>query len=180
MADVLGGHLFSADYGLEREDWGDELNAFQGEWECNKWPQYSWMVDGAKVYKIIYSEYDYSIAEKVDEYCFKADIEGKPIVCNHEGEKITEFRMKKEDCFLDVDNSTIINHDYIKFSDRTTPPVIPDDPVIGMTEDEVLASSWGRPSSRNTTTTKGGIHEQWVYRRGYLYFDNGILTAIQE
>ena len=180
MSDLLDGELYSADVGLERENWGDELNVFHGEWECKKWPQYSWMIDGTRVYRIVSSEYDYSIAEKVDEYCFKADIEGKPIVCNQEGERITEFRMKGDERFLDVDNSTIVDHDYIKFSDKTTPPTIPDDPVIGMTEDEVIASSWGRPSSRNTTTTIDGIREQWVYRRGYLYFENGILTAIQE
>lgn len=50
---------------------------------------------------------------------------------------------------------------------------------IGMTKEEVLASSWGRPQSINTTTYSFGVHEQWVYGGGYLYFENGILTAIQ-
>ena len=52
---------------------------------------------------------------------------------------------------------------------------------IGMTSDQVIAqSSWGRPSSVNRTTTSAGTREQWVYgSRNYLYFTNGILTAIQ-
>ena len=51
---------------------------------------------------------------------------------------------------------------------------------IGMTQDEVLKSSWGRPQSINTTTYTFGTHEQWVYGgRNYLYFENGILKTIQ-
>ena len=51
---------------------------------------------------------------------------------------------------------------------------------IGMTSEEVRGSSWGKPDSINTTTTKYGTREQWVYGIGnYLYFENGKLTAIQ-
>ncbi|BCZ47613.1 hypothetical protein psyc5s11_36800 [Clostridium gelidum] len=51
---------------------------------------------------------------------------------------------------------------------------------IGMTKSEVLASSWGKPKDINKTTTKYGTNEQWVYSGNrYLYFDNGILTSIQ-
>lgn len=51
---------------------------------------------------------------------------------------------------------------------------------IGMTADQVLVSSWGRPERVNTTTTARGSREQWVYRgSNFLYFENGILTAIQ-
>lgn len=51
---------------------------------------------------------------------------------------------------------------------------------IGMTKDEVLGSSWGNPEDINKTTTQYGTHEQWVYgTRSYLYFDDGILTSIQ-
>lgn len=31
----------------------------------------------------------------------------------------------------------------------------------------------------NRTTNIHGTHEQWVYDGGYLYFQNGILTSIQ-
>lgn len=51
---------------------------------------------------------------------------------------------------------------------------------IGMTQAEVIASNWGRPESVNRTTTARGTHEQWVYGlSSYLYFEDGILTAIQ-
>ena len=54
---------------------------------------------------------------------------------------------------------------------------------LGMTQEDALASSWGKPHHINRTTTLTGEREQWVYQRGvrnnYLYFDNDILTAIQ-
>lgn len=55
---------------------------------------------------------------------------------------------------------------------------------IGMTEEQVLVSSWGKPTYLNKTTNQYGTYEQWVYRYGdynsdYLYFENGILTSIQ-
>lgn len=55
--------------------------------------------------------------------------------------------------------------------------------IIGMTEGQVLAS-WGSPESVNRTIFKNHTREQWIYSQwphfGYLYFDNGILTAQQD
>lgn len=54
-------------------------------------------------------------------------------------------------------------------------------PSIGMTMQQVEGSNWGGPNKVNKTTTVSGTSEQWVYNdQGYLYFTNGILTAIQE
>ena len=55
---------------------------------------------------------------------------------------------------------------------------------LGMTEQDVLDSSWGKPDEINRTTYTFGVHEQWVYRgayynNSYLYFEDGILTTIQ-
>lgn len=51
---------------------------------------------------------------------------------------------------------------------------------IGMTMDEVLVSSWGKPSHVNKDITARHVREQWVYgSRNYLYFDDGILKTIQ-
>lgn len=50
---------------------------------------------------------------------------------------------------------------------------------IGMTPAQAKATCWGSPRSVNATTTAYGRHEQWIYRGGYLYFDNGILTSVQ-
>ena len=38
----------------------------------------------------------------------------------------------------------------------------------------------GRPYKINRTTTKSTIYEQWVYATKYLYFENGVLTTIQD
>lgn len=35
------------------------------------------------------------------------------------------------------------------------------------------------PKEVNTDTYSFGIHEQWVYDDGYIYFENNILTTIQ-
>lgn len=55
-------------------------------------------------------------------------------------------------------------------------------PKIGMTDNEVInETSWGKPEDINKTTTVYGTSEQWVYSGyKYLYFDDGILTTIQE
>jgi hypothetical protein len=50
---------------------------------------------------------------------------------------------------------------------------------IGMYEQDVLDSSWGKPLRVNTTTNARGLSAQWVYGgKSYLYFDNGVLTSI--
>lgn len=52
--------------------------------------------------------------------------------------------------------------------------------TLGMSQQDVLDSSWGRPDHVNRTTTARGTREQWVYGSGnYLYFEDGVLTAIQ-
>lgn len=50
---------------------------------------------------------------------------------------------------------------------------------LGMSQEDVLASSWGRPRKINRTTNVYGVREQWVYDGGYLYFQDGVLTSIQ-
>lgn len=51
--------------------------------------------------------------------------------------------------------------------------------AVGMTKAQVYASCWGRPARINETLTAGGRHEQWVFGGGYLYLDNGVVTAVQ-
>lgn len=54
---------------------------------------------------------------------------------------------------------------------------------IGMTDHQVIAA-WGPPHKVNTTTGTYGSHEQWVMHDSpdsdYVYFQNGILTSIQQ
>lgn len=53
--------------------------------------------------------------------------------------------------------------------------------AIGMTKDQVLLS-WGQPKRVNRTILASGTYEQWVYgdTGPYVYFESGIVTAIQD
>lgn len=53
------------------------------------------------------------------------------------------------------------------------------EPSIGMTDYETVDSTWGKPNKINKTKTIYGVKEQWVYDRGYLYFEDHYLTSIQ-
>ena len=49
---------------------------------------------------------------------------------------------------------------------------------IGMNR-EMATISLGSPKDINRTVGSWGVHEQWVYERRYLYFENGKLTSYQ-
>lgn len=50
---------------------------------------------------------------------------------------------------------------------------------IGMSKEQVLASSWGKPQDVHRTTTAHGTDETWFYGgKNYLYFENGVLKQI--
>ena len=54
-------------------------------------------------------------------------------------------------------------------------------PKIGMSEQDVLSTCWGKPRYRRLTGVEGLMREQWVYGdRKYLYFDNSRLIGIEE
>lgn len=66
-----------------------------------------------------------------------------------------------------------------KYGDTNGKLIISGKVRIGFTA-EMCRNSWGKPSDINRTTTAYGVHEQWVYEHGnYLYFEDGILTTIQ-
>ncbi len=51
--------------------------------------------------------------------------------------------------------------------------------MIGMTYEQAKLS-WGKPKEINRTYIDTSVHEQWVYASGdYLYFEDGVLTQIQ-
>ena len=83
----------------------------------------------------------------------------------------TEMRVTFED-------GVVVEKDIPSVKEGTVQRVVPS---IGMTAEEVRNSTWGKPEDINRTTTAYGVHEQWVYSNyRYIYFDNGIVTAIQE
>lgn len=54
-------------------------------------------------------------------------------------------------------------------------------PAIGMTAAEIEQSTWGKPDKVNKTTYAWGTTEQWCYSNSkYIYFENGVVTAISE
>lgn len=55
------------------------------------------------------------------------------------------------------------------------------EPSIGMTKEEILFSSWGSPVEKNILDSNSGTSEQWVYSLDkYIYFEDGLVTAIQK
>ncbi len=65
------------------------------------------------------------------------------------------------------------------WSERTGQSILKGSVFTGMTKEQARAS-WGEAYKVNRTTTQYGVHEQWVYGPTcYLYFDDGILTSIQ-
>ena len=50
---------------------------------------------------------------------------------------------------------------------------------LGMTYEQVILSK-GKPDHINRTVGRWGVHEQWVYSWGNIYFENEILTAWQD
>jgi hypothetical protein len=66
-----------------------------------------------------------------------------------------------------------------KFGDYYGNLILDSKIIIGMNQD-MCRMSWGAPFEINRTIVLGLVHEQWVYSlKNYLYFENGILTAIQ-
>lgn len=54
------------------------------------------------------------------------------------------------------------------------------EPAIGMTKAQVTGSTWGEPEKKNIDEYAWGVNEQWVYSgKGYIYFTDGIVMAIQ-
>ena len=49
---------------------------------------------------------------------------------------------------------------------------------LGMNKEQVKLS-WKEPKKVNKTIRSGIISEQWIYESQYLYFENGILTTMQ-
>ncbi len=51
---------------------------------------------------------------------------------------------------------------------------------LGMSDVRVRELMGGSPQDINRTVGSYGVHAQWVYEHTYLYFEDGILTAIQD
>ena len=78
-----------------------------------------------------------------------------------------------------IDTSNVIDGTSV-FKPYKNTKISPLEPSVGMSKLEVEASSWGKPQSKNVTNTADNTSEQWVYSNNeYIYFENGVVTAIQ-
>ena len=94
--------------------------------------------------------------------------------------KVTEERAKKDEAiFLKTPGGKLWQRH--KDWDRDACETIAKRQIhVGMTADQVRAA-WGKPEHNNTSTYSTGTHEQWVYSSGsYDYFENGVMTAVQQ
>lgn len=80
-----------------------------------------------------------------------------------------------------VGKFTKTRSDWIRLEKHTGENDPKKSPAIGMTAEEVRNSTWGSPDKINTTITANTTYEQWCYSNNrYIYFENGIVTAIQK
>lgn len=162
-------------------DFGDTLDAFQGEW-VEKGGQYERLIISGETLNFVYeSTIGSKSYQDVNTFYFGYDEAENLVVMNQhsqprytislgEGGTLTIKNM------IGDENARV----YEKASDNTEVPEEKIEPAIGMTAAEVYASTWGTPQKVNTTKTATGEREQWVYDDGYIYLENGIVTAIQE
>jgi hypothetical protein len=55
------------------------------------------------------------------------------------------------------------------------------EPRVGMSEQEVLKTCWGKPKYRRRVGVEGLMRDEWVYGDGkYVYFDEGHVLATQQ
>lgn len=91
-----------------------------------------------------------------------------------EKQRIEEERLRLEEQARAERNKQIMK----KYGNRYGKMICNGEVCLNMTK-EMCIEAWGEPCYINSTIVKGLVHEQWVYWGSYLYFDNGVLTGIQ-
>lgn len=92
-----------------------------------------------------------------------------------ERQRIAEEKQRQEDIARQEWEKRIIQ----KYGNKYGKIICERKVCLNMTK-EMCIEAWGEPLYVNSTIVKGLVHEQWVYGwQTYLYFDNNILTAIQ-
>lgn len=167
----------------EPDKFGDMLDPYQGEWKRADIESDVWrlMIDGSQISNVCYDT-DRTVLE-VKEYEFDLDDAGNLIVTEY-GKPRYVYTIDENGQLVSKKNGTSTTAFYEKVSDTAdVPPDAPEEklePAIGMTESEVYASTWGTPKKKNRTETANSVREQWVYDEGYIYFEDGRVTSIQD
>lgn len=171
----------------------EKMSYIQGIWVCeesssllnirgNSLESYSCFGFGdSSIYKYLIGNTKYF---KVDSRSGKIKLEnGKIVVYDILGEEIDNVKLeydKEKDNIFDITNTlsgdlkSIYKKEELKITEIK-------DPTIGMTKSEVENSTWGEPEDINRTITTYGTREQWCYSNyRYIYFEDGIVTSIQD
>jgi len=119
-------------------------------------------------------------------YCYLEDETGKPYTNIYEEEMpliCGKFQLKSYYDNVKASNIAAKNKRKAdltrKYGASTANLILQGKIRIGMTK-SMCRDSWGNPSDINTTKGSFGVHEQWVYGLGsYVYFENGVITTIQ-
>lgn len=159
-------------------EFGDEIDAYQGEWSeiDNRYGRL--VISGESINFISEMEIGSKHSVDVNTFYFGKNENGDLVVVNESGSYRYDISIGEDDVLTITQDSK--ERKYEKVSDSLEIPKETYEPEIGMTEIEIYGSTWGAPEKKNKTTTAGGESEQWVYEDGYIYFTDGIVTAIQE
>lgn len=166
------------------------IHKFDGYWsgeeKIDNWyiGFYTWIVDGTTCYNVYDTKTQKNAHDKYE--------------CKIENDNLIIYRKISKDepmyTFNNVNGNLVTSYDKYgtgrvytltlsKKSDDTTLPTSKTirEPSIGMTAEEVKASTWGSPNKINKDTYSWGTTEQWVYDNyKYIYFKNGKVTSISE
>lgn len=156
----------------------EAVAVYQGEWQLN---EYRKAVISADTVNFVHEmEISGKHSVSVNTFYFAFSPDGVLLINNQHGQARYNISLLEDGRMQILSISGDDEPDiYEKISDSTVVPEEKGEPEIGMTEQEVYASSWGYPNKKNTTTTASGTREQWVYDYGYIYLTNGIVTSIQ-
>lgn len=152
---------------------------YQGEWQCQEREGKRLFGSGTSINFVSDSEIGDKSFRHITTFELGYDEDGDIVVCGDVGNPCYEIFIENDVLYITNISSGAVET-YVKISDNTDTPEEKVAPSIGMTEDEVLSSTWGSPIKRNKTTTSSHEREQWVYDDGYIYFTDGIVTSIQE
>lgn len=145
---------------------------------------YIWIVNGTTCYNI----YDTKTQKQAHDR-YECKIENDKLIIyriTSKGEPMYTFNYVNGELVTSYDKfgtGRISTLAMTKKSDDTTLPSSKTvkEPSIGMTAEEVKASTWGSPTKINKSTYSWGTTEQWVYPNyKYIYFKNGRVTSISE
>jgi len=100
--------------------------------------------------------------------------EMKYAIKKFEGNKKISDKNQKEQI-----NALTLNALKAKFGNENAYSILNHSIWIGMTDDMAIESI-GSSKSINKSVGSWGVHEQWVYEKRFLYFENGKLTSWQE